>query len=209
MTIRKGEHWGESCSAPSGLIEFSNERALGIHIRDVGVIAAAVLKSGTLTRALGVNSLLGERSQIKVVVDLIKIRFVDVAGCERADFAVGSVLIGRKPWLGEICIASNSGYLGKRELMPKAHPNDGVFDLLIVHRAMGLRDRLQALRRVNTSNHIPHPDLSVKQASVFAWPGDLDGLPSARCRLNVDGESLGLISSVKLEILPDAMTLYL
>ena len=71
MTIRKGEHWGESCSAPSGLIEFSNERALGIHIRDVGVIAAAVLKSGTLTRALGVNSLLGERSQIKVVVDLI------------------------------------------------------------------------------------------------------------------------------------------
>jgi|LauGreSuBDMM15SN_2_FD.fasta_scaffold09787_2 hypothetical protein len=209
MTIRKGEQWGESCSAPSGLIEFSDERALGTHIRDGGVLAAAVLKSGTLTQALGVNSALGERSQIKVVIDLIKIRFIDVAGLERTDLAVGSVLIRKKSWLGEICIASNSGYLGSRELMPKAHPNDGVFDLLIVHRAMGLKDRLQALRRVKTSNHIPHPDLSLKQVSVFAWPSDQDGPTSARCRLNVDGENLGLVSSVKLEILPDAMTLYI
>ena len=54
MTIRKGEQWGEPCSAPIGLPEFATERDLGFHVRGNGSIPEAILKSGTLIQALGI-----------------------------------------------------------------------------------------------------------------------------------------------------------
>ena len=209
MTIRKGDQWGEPCIAPTGLLEFATERELGRHLRDIGTIREAMLNSGTLIQALGVTTRAPNREQIKVTIDLIKIGFTDHYGVNRDDFAVGSVFLGRRSWLGDLYIVSNSGYLGARELLPKAHPNDGVMDVLAVKSSMPYTQRLQAWRRIPTSSHIPHPDISTKQTEGFSWPLDEDDVPNKSIRLVVDGEALGPVKSVRMHVIPDAITLYI
>ena len=167
MTIRKGEQWGEPCSAPIGLPEFATERDLGFHVRGNGSIPEAILKSGTLIQALGIAAPTPDRERIKVLIDLIKVAYTDLDGRDRDDIAVGSVLIGRRSWSGDLCIVSNCGYLGTRELLSKAHPNDGVMDVLTVSSLMPFMQRLQAWRRIPTSSHLPHPDISTKQIERF------------------------------------------
>jgi hypothetical protein len=208
MTIRKGEQWGEPCSAPIGLLEFATERDLGEHVRGKGIIPEAVLKSGTLNQALGIAAPTTDRERIKVLIDLIKVAYTDLDGRDRDDIAVGSVLIGRRSWLGDVYIVSNCGYLGTRELLSKAHPNDGVMDVLVVSSLMPFMQRLQAWRRVPTSSHLPHPDISTKQTERFSWPIVGDEARSKGARLVIDGESLGLVKSVRMQVIPDAITLY-
>jgi hypothetical protein len=208
MTIRKGEQWGEPCSAPIGLLEFATERDLGEHVRGKGIIPEAVLKSGTLNQALGIAAPTTDRERIKVLIDLIKVAYTDLDGRDRDDIAVGSVLIGRRSWLGDVYIVSNCGYLGTRELLSKAHPNDGVMDVLTVSSLMPFMQRLQAWRRIPTSSHLPHPDISTKQTERFSWPIVGDEARSKGARLVIDGESLGLVKSVRMQVIPDAITLY-
>jgi len=208
MTIRKGDLWGEPCSAPIGLPEFATERDLGGNIRTNGTIPEAVLKSGTLNQALGVSTATTDRGQIKVMIDLIKVEYTGHDGCDRNDIAVGSVLIGRRSWLGGLYIVSNCGYLGTREVLSKAHPNDGVMDVLAVRSSMPFMQRLQALRKIRTSSHLPHPDISTKQTERFSWPIVGDEARSKGARLVIDGESLGLVKSVRMQVIPDAITLY-
>lgn len=209
MTIRKGEQWGEPCSAPIGLPEFSTERDLGCHVRGYGVIPEAILKSGTLIQALGIATPTPDRERIKVLIDLIKVAYTDLEGRDRDDIAVGSVLIGRRSWLGDLCIVSNCGYLGTTELLSKAHPNDGVMDVLTVSSSMPFMQRLQAWRRIPTSSHLPHPDISTKQKERFSWPLEGNESPLKRTRLVIDGEALGLVESVRMQVIPDAITLYI
>jgi len=208
MTIRKGDLWGEPCSAPIGLPEFATERDLGGNIGTNGTIPEAVLKSGTLNQALGVSTATPDRGQIKVMIDLIKVEYTGHDGCDRNDIAVGSVLIGRRSWLGGLYIVSNCGYLGTREVLSKAHPNDGVMDVLAVRSSMPFMQRLQALRKIRTSSHLPHPDISTKQTERFSWPIVGDEARSKGARLVIDGESLGLVKSVRMQVIPDAITLY-
>ena len=208
MTIRKGEQWGEPCSAPIGLLEFATERDLGEHVRGNGIIPEAILKSGTLIQALGIAAPTTDRERIKVLIDLIKVAYTDLDGRDRDDIAVGSVLIGRRSWLGDVYIVSNCGYLGTRELLSKAHPNDGVMDVLTVSSLMPFMQRLQAWRRIPTSSHLPHPDISTKQTERFSWPIVGDEARSKGARLVIDGESLGLVKSVRMQVIPDAITLY-
>lgn len=209
MTIRKGEQWGTVCSTPVGLIEFVDERALGKYFRDGGIVSEAILKSGTLIQALGASSSSHDRESIKVEIDLIKVQYTDKDDHEHKDFAVGSLVIGKRTWLGEISIVSNSGYLGRREVLPKAHPNDGVFDLLVIQRGMQLFQRWLALRRIQTSSHLPHPDMSTKQLADFSWPTQGSNAASTRCRLVIDGENLGLVTAVKMQAITDAICLYI
>ena len=208
MTIRKGEQWGEPCSAPMGLPEFATERDLGFHVHGNGIIPEAILKSGTLIQALGIEAPTPDRERIKVLIDLIKVVYTDLDGRDRDDIAVGSVLIGRRSWLGDLCIVSNCGYLGTRELLSKAHPNDGVMDVLTVSSLMPFMQRLQAWRRIPTSSHLPHPDISTKQIERFWWPLEGNESPLKRTRLVIDGEALGLVKSVRMQVIPDAITLY-
>jgi len=208
MTIRKGDLWGEPCSAPIGLPEFATERDLGGNIRTNGTIPEAVLKSGTLNQALGVSTATTDRGQIKVMIDLIKVEYTGRDGCDHDDIAVGSVLIGRRSWLGDLCIVSNCGYLGTREVLSKAHPNDGLMDVLTVRSSMPFMQRLQAWRRISTSSHLPHPDISTKQTVDLSWPMVGDEELSNGTRLVIDGEVLGLVKSVRMQVIPDALTLY-
>lgn len=96
--------------------------------------------------------------------------------------------------MGDIYIVSNSGYLGARELLPKAHPNDGVMDVLAVKSSMPYTQRLQAWRRIPTSSHIPHPDISTKQTEGFSWPVDEDDVPKKAFAWSLTGKLWGRLN---------------
>jgi diacylglycerol kinase family enzyme len=81
-------------------------------------------------------------------------------------------------------------------------------DVLAVRSSMPFMQRLQALRKIRTSSHLPHPDISTKQTERFSWPTVGDEARSKGARLVIDGESLGLVKSVRMQVIPDAITLY-
>ncbi|MGB1824394.1 MAG: hypothetical protein ACPHO9_07420, partial [Ilumatobacteraceae bacterium] len=54
-----------------------------------------------------------------------------------------------------------SGHIGRYEAAPRAHPGDGLLDVVEVSDAMPLRQRWMALRRSRTGTHLPHPHISM------------------------------------------------
>ena len=60
---------------------------------------------------------------------------------------------------------SGQDVLGDRahDVAPRAHPNDGRFDVVEVSAAMPARARLQAWRRLATGTHVPHPDITTRR----------------------------------------------
>jgi diacylglycerol kinase family enzyme len=67
--------------------------------------------------------------------------------------------------VGEVVLAMNAEFLGRYDVAPRGHPNDGRVDVLRVDGAMGLRARLQARARARAGTHLPHPRISVSQAA--------------------------------------------
>jgi hypothetical protein len=64
----------------------------------------------------------------------------------------------------------NGQYLSIRggatwDVSPRAHPGDGRVDVVRVDRAMSLRDRRTANQRLPLGAHLPHPYISVRQAT--------------------------------------------
>jgi diacylglycerol kinase family enzyme len=99
--------------------------------------------------------------------------------------------------------------VGSKEVLPKAHPNDGRFDLLVVEKEMKLSQRLQAWRRITTTSHIPHPLISTQQLPSYEWALGGKNARSRRIRMAVDGEDVGPVTGARFEIIPDALTVYL
>jgi len=209
MTIRKGETWGSPCMPPSGVPVFATERSLGKHLRDVGSIPEAILKSGNLFTAVGLSDSGTSDVQLRVSLDVIRVIYTNGSLDEIVDFALGSIVIGDRFLLGELHVLSNSGYVGSKEVLPKAHPNDGRFDLLVVEKEMKLSQRLQAWRRITTTSHIPHPLISTQQLPSFEWALGGKNARSRRIRMAVDGEDVGPVTGARFEIIPDALTVYL
>jgi hypothetical protein len=65
-------------------------------------------------------------------------------------------LVGRRSWWrGRIFAAMNAQFLGRFDVAPRGHPNDGLVELLDVDPALGLSDRVKAWRRLPTGTHGP------------------------------------------------------
>lgn len=90
----------------------------------------------------------------------------------------------------------NAAWLGPLRLGPRAHPNDGVVDVL--EGTVGLLQRREANRRATTGSHVPHPALTTKRAAEWSrtWPRPV--------RIWLDGRPVGRYRSVAVEVIPDA-----
>ncbi|HEX8804716.1 MAG TPA: hypothetical protein VF743_10990, partial [Acidimicrobiales bacterium] len=131
----------------------------------------------------------------------------------RAPVDLGSVLVdGRQHWFvahlvartswwwGRVVAAMNAELLGDWDVAPRAHPGDGLLDVLDVAASMTVGDRLRARRRLRTGAHVPHP--AVRQSRVAAVQVDLDRPASVW----LDGERVATGArrlSIRLE--PDAL----
>lgn len=191
MTIRRGAEWGEPIERPTELLSAGSDaefvRLVGAAGRDTPV----TLSGGDLHRSLG--SPAPRREMRRLPLDLI-----DVHLDGESVHAVSHVLIAGSLWRGDLIVVSNVGLVGSWNVAPRAHPNDGKLDLIEVPKAFGLRQRIQAYRRLPSGTHVPHPLISYRQVTSARWSF---GRP---VKVRVDGASPVNASEIEVEVLADA-----
>jgi diacylglycerol kinase family enzyme len=190
VTIRKGVEWGEPVARPSGLVDAASDA-------QVASLAASAMgppfraTDGDIARSLGG---VGEQAVMqRLPMDLLR---VTIDGDEHV--AAAHVIARRAWWHGPIIAAMNVDHLGEWNVAPRAHPNDGRFDVIEVDARMRLRHRLQARRRLPQGTHHPHPQIGVTTATSRSWRFD------RRMHIHIDGVDVGECRDLIVTIEPDA-----
>ena len=174
------DDWGRTLRADE-IIENCPDDAGLAKAAQRGVVLAAV--SGDIHRSLGAP--VAERATSAVTLDLIECR-VD-GWLYRAAAHVVARRAGRWGWRrGPIVMVMVSGHLGRFEPAPRAHPGDGLLDVIEVSGSMNLRQRIMARRRSRTGSHLPHPDISTTRVR------DLRRSFDESLTIFVDGASAGV-----------------
>jgi hypothetical protein len=198
MTIRRGEQWGTAVPRPAGLVTLRSDAALAEHVRS-GATAPCTLAGGDVHRSLGSPA---ERDPVQ----LPTMDALDVELDGRGLLAVAHVL-ARLPgrlgwWHGPLLAVTNVDHVGDWNVAPRAHPNDGRFDVVDVSASMRLRDRLQARSRLSRGTHVPHPDITVRATDAAEWTFDRPRL------VVVDGVERGLVTRLGVRVSPDRFAIH-
>lgn len=164
MTIRRGEQWGHTVTRPEGLIVAATDHTLAELIA-AGTHHPAGVAGGDLFRTVGAP---GQRdTMMRLPIDVLR---VVADGAERV--AVAHVVARRSWWRGGIVAVMNVDHVGEWNVAPRAHPNDGRFDVVEVDSAMTFRERLQARRRLVQGTHTPHPRIATRTGTEATWHFD-------------------------------------
>jgi hypothetical protein len=115
----------------------------------------------------------------------------------RLEFFVAHVVVRRPLWQGPFVVVMNTEFLGRMKMAPRAHPGDGVLDVL--EGSLGLDARLQAARRARTGDHVPHPD--IRQRRLAAAQFDVP----RGARVWIDGRRVGRARTISVRLEPDAL----
>lgn len=199
MTVRKGEPWGALGALPDhGVLvhDDAEARAVVEAARRAGEQPPPLgLLGGDLCRTLGGRG------------DVARVRSPDAT---RATVDVGSVLVDgeahwfvahlvarRSWWRGRVVAAMNAQWLGRWSVAPRAHPGDGLLDVLDGDLALGQRWKAKA--RLPTGTHLPHPGVQVERTRAARL--DLD--PALDIWL--DGQRIGRARHLSLQVEPDAL----
>ena len=201
MTIRKGEAWGEAGGLPSeGVVVRSDAeaRAVVTAARRAGApLPPLGLLGGDLCRTLGGRgdeARLRSDGAVRVPVDLGSVL---VDGFQH--WFVAHLVARHSWWRGRIVAAMNAEFVGAWDVAPRAHPNDGVLDILDVSPTFPLADRVRARRRLPSGGHLPHPAIALSRRPAVQV--DLDRPTPVR----LDGEAIGEARRLSVRLEPDAL----
>jgi hypothetical protein len=198
VTVEKGRSWGVRTARPPGLVEVRDDPAAARVVHERRQVGGAVpplgLLGGDLRRTLGGGpvSALGD----EVAVFKVDLGVVELDGVPRT--FVSHLVARRSWWWGEVLVAMNAEFLGRWDVAPRSHPNDGRLDLLHVVD-LGPADRWKAWRRLPTGTHLPHPGIrTVRTAATRVrlrrpLPVALDGVAVGRARelvIRVEADAL-------------------
>lgn len=204
MTVEKGLAWGEPWSPAPGidLVEVVDDAALAQLVtsrRDSEV--EALVGSGDLLRTIGLDAprpSAGGRHRYPIDVGLAHLRR-DAAEPILASF-VAHLTVRNRPLTGlgpGLSVAvMNAAWLGELRLGPRAHPNDGLVD--VVEGTVGLLQRREGNRRARSGTHVPHPGL--RSTRVARW----ERRWSRPVPVWLDGVRVGRFAGVTVEVIPDA-----
>ena len=98
--------------------------------------------------------------------------------------------------ISRVTLVMNAAWLGTWNPAPKAHPNDGLAD--VVAARLRLSDLAAVRARLPLGAHLPHPRITVARtaATSIDLPGPIVSLDGARARLS---------GPVRLTVEPDAL----
>jgi hypothetical protein len=198
MTIKKGEGWGMRIPMPSSIRQVKSDAELSQCSRSDFVS----LSDGDIHRTLGSPHLVNNDSECTLLpIDALQVHVTAPDGSERVFLAASRVeignflsLLGRRRY---VCI-TNGGIVKGRNLTPRAHPNDGRFDVLTIDASMTFRNRLIARNKAVTGTHLPHPHISVRQIDTFTT----ERLGRGE-RLSIDGCPVANWSEISVALVAD------
>jgi YegS C-terminal NAD kinase beta sandwich-like domain len=201
VTIRKGQAWGERGGLPPGGTVVGSDaearRVVTAARRAGDPVPPLGLVGGDLCRTLGGRGdegRIGSGEAARLPVD---IGSVLIDGVQH--WFVAHLVARRSWWRGRIVAAMNAEYLGAWDVAPRAHPNDGVLDVLDVAASFSLRDRAKARRRLPSGGHVPHPAIAVSRRPAVQLDFDRP-FP-----VWLDGEHVGEARHLSVRVEPDAL----
>jgi hypothetical protein len=197
VVIRPGGAWGEVGVPPTDVAHAGSEAELAALW--LGGAKEAVLHDGSLRLATGTAR---RAPQVRATIDaVVVIRKVGTVAARHAMFGSMTVFAGVGP-RGLRAIVTNSGFWRGRRIVPAAHPNDGLLDVLELASDMTVLQRWMAWRRSSRNDHLPHPALRVHRSG--SWDG-IDGT----FRVRVDGGRWQPADRITCEVVPDAMVVWM
>lgn len=205
MTIRKFNEWGLGIARPE-IIESCNSDAEVAKLAtryapNFSSIPHVHLTGGSMALAVGASLPLSATEVHELPIDLLHVHYSTANDTRHASIAANSVVMRHGWWRGQIIAVTNGGYFGAWEISPRAHPNDGVFDVVEVSAQMSFRQRLLARRRLPLGTHVPHPSIRQRQSRSETWTFNKP------IGLYLDEEFVGPTTQVHVAIEPDAMKL--
>lgn len=201
MTVERGRDWGRAGTLPaSGVLVTSDAEARAVveRARRAGApVPVLGLLGGDLCRTLGGRG--GDGSRLRAGP-------ATVASCDLGSVVVGGdrhwfvahAVARRSWWHGRLVAAMNAQWRGAWDVAPRAHPGDGLLDVLDGDPTIG--DRWKARGRLPGGTHVPHPAIAVTRTAAMAieFRRPLD--------IWLDGERVGRAGALDLRVEPDAVT---
>ncbi len=200
MTIEKHQRWGAHGALPDdGVLVRSDAQARALveeHRRAGTPIPPLGLLAGDLCRTVGGR---GDEARIRsadAMVLPVDLGSVLVDG--RQHWFVSHLVARRSWWRGRVVAVMNGQWIGRWDVAPKGHPNDGLLDVLDGN--LSLDDRLKVRSRLPTGTHVPHPGIA--QSRVAALQLEFDR-PTP---VWLDGERVASARTLSIRTEPDALT---
>ena len=198
MTIKKGEPWGAPFVVPVETRDVAGDHDLAAGTKsDIHIV-----QSGDIFDALGQpNAPIVGQTRTLIHIDALQCTITTQSGHHEL-LAASSVTIGRwrtTPWSTRrfVCV-TNGGLYKNKNVAPRAHPNDGMLDIVEVSAAMPWRQRAQSYQRARTGDHLPHPLISVSRGTECEF-----SLEHSRENLCVDFQPIENWQSIRVKIIPD------
>ncbi len=202
MSIRRGAPWGEDGDRgglPDDAVVVAGNRELRQlveeHRRDARPLPPVGLAGGDLWRTLGgtatAKRLDGNDAQLLTV----DIGAVLVDG--RLHWFVAHLVARRTWWSGRVWVAANAAHHGRWNIAPRAHPGDGLLDVLDGDLAIG--QRFEARRRLPRGDHVPHHDIAYRRVAAMQVTFD------RATPVWLDGDRIGIGRHLSLRLEPDAL----
>jgi len=207
MTISRLSPYGTSVVRPQHLGVLSSDREIASDYLRSDQRAFNTVIQGSIAQALGIasnDSSTNTRAMVThVLIDLLQVEFAttDTQNKPTSIVVAGSILLQHRTLLKTHLILSNSGIVRGRDVLPRAHPNDGYVDVLNIDEAITTRQRLFAWRRAQTGSHLPHPQLRASRSTEFEWSGQAS-------RMVADDVTFAGVVWLRCKVLADATSLY-
>jgi hypothetical protein len=209
MTIQKNSAYGVPALRPSNLIILDNDRDIAVHFASDTKEEHFTVMKGSIAQSLGIGNGItqpiasSDQQMTLVRIDLLQIDYRTKTSVDAVTRLVvaGTLSIQHRTSLSTTLILSNSVILQKRDVLPRAHPNDGFVDVLEIDPKISTRQRIIAWHRSVTGSHLPHPSFRVGRSRDFEW----SGRPS---KMIADGVAVKGVVWLQCKVLPDAMSIY-
>jgi len=201
VSVEKGVPWGAPGPLPPGTVLVRSDAearaALERARRERLDPPTLGLLGGDLCRTLG-----GRGDEARLRGDEVTLATVDVGEVlldGRVRLFVAHVIVrGRSWWRGPLAAAMNAQYLGRWDVAPRAHPGDGVLDVVEVDAGFGLGDRWKAWRRLPAGAQVPHPAIKVRRLAAVQL--DVTGQ-----QVWIDGERQAPADALSIRLRPDGV----
>jgi hypothetical protein len=192
--IKRGEEWGVPTTCTPSDISVSGDQGLAVSSTEVRLI----VHGGDIAHSLGdpQQPVVGDNCT-EVPIDALRVLITLRNGSTHSSIAASHVMIGE--WLrGRLICVSNGGFIGNKNVSPRAHPNDGFFDVMSLDSSMGMQQRLRARHKSILGTHTPHPLVVTSRARSTEFSS-----VSRSEALRIDGRRIRSWSKVEIEIVPD------
>lgn len=202
MTVEKGVPWGAPGPLPATAVVVRSDAearaALELARTERRDLPPLGLLGGDLCRTLGGR---GDEARLRSGdVHLAPADLGEVLLDGRVRYFVAHVVVRKGWWRGPLVAAMNAQFIGAWDVAPRAHPGDGLLDVVEVDASMGVGERWKAWRRLPAGAHLPHPKIAVRRVSAVQL--DVAGLG-----VWLDGERQPPAHALSIRLKPDAVLL--